>query len=639
MKSGNSIPRISTVKWLMILLSTASCCLSSSFAAEQNQQETKVKLIHIGDIHGHLIPRPNVRSDSTGHMVGGLARMYTQIKQLRNKDTLLINTGDTIQGSAEALYTQGQALVDVMNLFNIDAFAPGNWEFVYGTERFRELFVGTSGAAALAPWNAISANLTYDTNNAAYANMAGKLVLPPYIIREVNGIKIGILGLTTDRGPQIVGTSVTKGFNFSNPKPGSAKYTNSDASEVEKVLRERVDELRDVMKVDFLVVASELGLANNIVLANRNSRIDVILSSDMHEETHKPVVSKNGTVIVEEGQDGTMLGELDFVFDENKKIKRWKWTPHSIDEKIKPDAKIAKMIAKVRAPFVKGTFKPHINPFNGSKLAGPIDEVVGYTTIPLHRSNFSTESMPAVVEGSAHDFVTDAFRSIGISRLGAEMDAGARPADVIGAIRGFRYGTHIKKGAIKREDLYHFIAIGPKIACGTIEGAKVKGQMENAADGSLNPDPRRWTGGWMFNFSGVTSDFYPISGAKYDDAGNTVGSLNRLRNLKIQNKDASWSPLEKDKNYTYCSYFYDTDPGQINKIDITPINHSSIKVLANENGVPMDGVEVVVEYLKSFPNATVSTELNRTKIMEPLTSPLYGFPEVQPLGSSKKEEK
>lgn len=78
----------------------------------------------------------------------------------------------------------------------------------------------------------------------------------------------------------------------------------------------------------------------------------------------------------------------------------------------------------------------------------------------LHRSNFGAENMPTTVEGSAHDFLTDAFRPVGINRLGAEMDAGTRPANVIGAIRSFRYGTHIKPGPIKREDIYHFVAIG-----------------------------------------------------------------------------------------------------------------------------------------------------------------------------------
>ena len=239
--------------------------------------------------------------------------------------------------------------------------------------------------------------------------------------------------------------------------------------------------------------------------------------------------------------------------------------------------------------------------------------------------------MPAVVEGSGHDLMTDAFRAIGIAQTGAEMDAGTRPSSVIGAIRGFRYGTHVVPGPIKREDLYHFIAIGPKIACGTIEGAKVKGQMENAADGSLNPDPRRWTGGWMFNFSGLSSDFYPVSGATYDASGATVGALNRMRNIQIQNKNNSWAAWAKESSYTYCSYYYDTDPAQINKVEISAANQHSVKVLTDAAGAPMDGVEVVVQYLKSLPKSTANPVLNRTTIKEPLPASRYGFPEVQPL--------
>lgn len=617
-----------------LAVSMGSALFSSAIAAEKAKasEDKKIKLIHIGDIHGHLIPRPNVRSDGDGRMEGGLARMYTVIKKIRNENTLLVNTGDTVQGSAEALYTRGQALVEVINMFNIDAFAPGNWEFVYGTDRFRELFTGVNGAAPLAPWNAISANLFYTDAKPEYASLKGQRVLPPYLIKEINGVKVGILGFTTDRGPQVVGTAVTKGFRFSKSEPGSAGYVNNDTSEVEKELQQQINELRNVQKVDFLVVASELGLANNIVLANRNAGIDVILSSDMHEETRKPVVSTTGTVIVEEGQDGTMLGELDFVFDAKNKVKSWKWTAHTINDLIKADEKVAKMIEKVRTPFVKDTFVAQTNPFNGSKLAGPIDEVVGMTKVALHRTNFSSEAMPAVVEGSGHDFLTDAFRAMGIVQLGAEMDAGSRPANVIGAIRGFRYGTHIVPGPIKREDLYHFVAIGPKIACGTIEGAKVKGQIENAADGSLNPDPRRWTGGWMFNFSGLTSDFYPVTGATYDANGATVGALNRVRNIQIQNKNDSWSAWSKEATYTYCSYFYDTDAGQINKVDISDANKASMKVLSDAAGAPLDGVEVVVQYLKTLPQSTANPVLNRTTIKEPLPTSRFGFAEVQPLG-------
>ena len=66
----------------------------------------------------------------------------------------------------------------------------------------------------------------------------------------------------------------------------------------------------------------------------------------------------------------------------------------------------------LRRSFVSGpNFKQHVNPSNGSKLKRPIDTVVGYTTKPLHRSKFSDQAMPGVIEGSSHDFLADAFRA------------------------------------------------------------------------------------------------------------------------------------------------------------------------------------------------------------------------------------
>lgn len=624
---------------------SAGLGIPAAAMAGNSDDEKELTIIHIGDIHGHLIPRPNVRSDGSGRMEGGLARMYSKIQSIRNdnyKKNLLINTGDTIQGSAEALHTRGQALVDVLNLFKIDVYAPGNWEFVYGTDRFLELFVGdpANGIAPQAPWNTISANVHFTAEKPEYAAKAGQRVLPPYVIKQVNGVMVGVIGFTTDRGPQVVGSGVTRGFKFKNSAPGSAGIAGSDASEVEVELQARIAELRP--RVDLLIVASELGLANNILLAERNAGIDLVLSSDMHEETREPYVTSNGTLIVEEGQDGTMIGEIEFEFRKDSSgklaIQEWEWKAHTIDDRLSSNDTVAQKVKSVRAPFVKGTYNPAAiqpNIYSGRKPAGPIDEIVGYTAKALHRTNFAQEGMPAVVEGSGHDFLTDAFRTVAIQQLGAEMDAGTRPSDVIGAIRGFRYGTHIKPGPIKREDIYHFVTIGPRIACGTIEGGKVKNQMENAADGSLNPDPRRWTGGWLFNFSGLTSDLWPVTGAAYDPlTGATIGALNRVRNIAIQNKNGTWAAWNAANKYTYCSYYYDTDTVDttvyINRVPISATFVPTVKLLSDGNGNALDGVEVVEAYLNGLPNRTADTVLNRTTIKEPMPAYLTGSPEVQP---------
>jgi 2',3'-cyclic-nucleotide 2'-phosphodiesterase (5'-nucleotidase family) len=537
----------------------------------------------MGDIHGHLAARPNLRRDATGKTAGGLARMHTRIKEIRQQhaSSLLLNTGDTIQGSAEALFTRGQAIIDVLNLFKIDYFAPGNWDFVYGTARFLELFGGDRPTTS---WGAVSANLYFDGE--PYADKSGHLVLAPYQVRDIGAIKIGIMGLTTRRGPQVVGQSVTKGL----------KFTGGD-QEVPRVLTE----LRENHRVHLVILLSEQELANNIRLSGANPGIDVILSADMHEITRQPVVTKTGTIIIEEGQDGTVLGELTLTLEAGRK-KSWTWKLHDIDENIVESPTIAAKVLEVRRSFVSGpAFKPHKNPFNGTELARPIDTIVGETKVPLHRSGFTDDAAPAVIEGSSHNFLTDAFRSI------AKAD--------IGAIRGFRYGTHVAPGPIRVEDLYHLIPIGPMIAKGTIKGQQILNQLENSVDGALTADVQKWTGGWLFNFSGVTADIDPAA---------PTGK--RATNLQVRRAQAIASaPLDPEATYTYASYYYSSDPTLINVLPAT-----DIVVHKDENGNMLDGVEVVVRYLDSLPGRTVEAMPTRLKLVSPLPPPSYGSPEIQP---------
>jgi S-sulfosulfanyl-L-cysteine sulfohydrolase len=556
---------------------------SQTLPSSPSAPSGSITLIHMGDIHGHLVARPNLRRDATGKTAGGLARMHTRIEEIRREhaNNLLLNTGDTIQGSAEALFTRGQAIIDVLNLFKIDYFAPGNWDYVYGTARFLELFGGDRPKTS---WGVVSANLYFDGE--PYADKSGQMVLPPYRVREIGGIKIGIMGLTARRAPQVVPQSVTKGL----------KFTSGD----EEVPR-MIAELRETHKVHLVILLSEQELANNIRLSEANPGIDVILSADMHEITRQPVVTKTGTIIIEEGQDGTVLGELTLNLEAGRK-KNWTWKLHDIDERIVESPGIAAKISEVRRSFVSGpAFMPHKNPFNGTELARPIDTIVGETKVELHRSGFSDDSAPAVIEGSSHNFLTDAFRTM------AKAD--------IGAIRGFRYGTHVAPGPIRMEDLYHFIPIGPMIAKGTIKGQQLLNQLENSADGALTADVRTWTGGWLFNFSGVTADIDPAA-----------PKGKRVTNVRIRRAEAAEAaPVNSEATYAYASYYYSGDPTLINVLPAT-----DIVALKDENGNVLDGVEVVVRYLASLPGRTVEVMPTRLRLISPLPPPSYGSPEIQP---------
>ena len=577
------------MKFRSTRLAVAVCAALSPFSLVHAGSGTgEVTLIHMGDLHGHLIPHPNVRSDGNGQSEGGMARIATLIKDIRRakpKQTLLVNTGDTLHGGAEALFTQGEAMIKVLNLFGIDAYAPGNWDFVYGADKFIEYF---ASRPARANWNPVISNLYYDNYPGAEARN-GQHVAAPYTIRTVNGLRIGILGFTSDRGPQAGDPNITKGLKFTNGVAEYEKYV--------KLLREQ--------DVDLVVVISELGLHGNLTLADRFPGVDVILSSDKHEITVKPVVSKHGTLLVEQGMDGQVVGELSIRVKEGRVIDK-KYVSHRITDRFQPDPAIAAAVQSVRRPYVTG---PQFqagkirNPFNGSFLRYPIDTVIGQTKVPLYRSNFSDEAMPAVIEGSSHDFLTDAFRVM----TGAQL----------GGITGFRYGTTVGAGPIKLEDFYHFMPVGPQIAKGELTGAQIKKTLEGAPQEEAGRT-NTWVNGWTAGYSGLTADFDP-----------QAPQGNRVSNIRVDGQ-----PLDPQARYTVAGYYYDLVPNLINRVPA-----KNITVLKDEDGSTLDGTDVVKRYVESLPGKTVTAEnlpLNRIRLVNPLPAAEHGLREMQPLGSVTK---
>lgn len=499
-----------------------------SMTSPANAGHKEVTLIHIGDIHGHTTPRDNVRSDGVGRKEGGLARMYTKIKAIRSEEpnALLINTGDTLQGSGEALFSRGQAMIDVLDLFGIDAYAPGNWDWVYGKDRFVEFFVTPADKKdpALKRWGGLAANVYHDNNLNGVLDAGETTLMPAHRIKVTkDGVKVGIIGCTTNRGPQVVGNYVTKGLIFtdcSKEIPVSiAALRDPDGNGIR-------DEGNGV---DMVLLISEIELGRNIQLAKITPGIDVILNSDMHEETTQPVAvtSSDGrtTLIVEEGQDGTMIGELE-VNLLNSRMSTWEWTAYRIDDSISEDSTVKAKVTSVRAPYTT-SFTPntHLNAFSGTYLKGSLDAKVGTTLVGLHRSGYSDDPVPAVIEGTSHNWMADAIR------WWAKSD--------MATVRGFRYGTHIKPGDIKRGDLYHYVPIGPRVAkASRINANQLRNQVDNSSLTVLGSDPGKdWAGGWMFAYSGdgfhMGFDPYPVQVASDMTSPQTISLTTTSRSRSI----------------------------------------------------------------------------------------------------------
>jgi len=548
-----------------------------------------VTFIHLGDLHGHLIPRPDMRAGSPtyGEQVGGLAYVASQIREIRRRQpgALLVNTGDTIQGSAEALYSEGQVMLELLTPLKIDAFVPGNWDFVYGTQRFIELFAGKQPKA---PWGALSANLyyatLYDFPATPYARQAGQRVLPPYRIFQVGALKVAMIGLTADRAPQAVSTHVLDGFSLT---PGNEE------------LAYLVPRLRK--QVDVLVLASERGLAANREMVETIPGIDLVLSSDMHEETWQVLRAQSGALLLEEGQDGTMVGEITLTVT-NGRVTGHRHTAHRITiRRLQPDPEMQAKIETLRSAFVKGSgFHPHSNPVNGAVLRTPIDTVVGYTEVALHRSNYADSKVqPAVIEGSSHNFLADAFKSV------CRSD--------VGMIRGFRYGTHVAPGPVKLEDLYHFMPIGPQVACGVIRGEDIRWQIENSARGALTPYIDDWTGGWLFGWSGVSFDLDP----------------NQEYGLMASNIRVNGEPLDPAREYRLGGYWYVDNANWINRVPA-----EQIRVLRAANGGILDATDVVAQYFSTLPGRRFVPTPDRVKLLQPLPKRSGPNAEIQPLAGA-----
>ena len=679
----------------------------SSYSSNDND-EKKIYIMHSGDLHGDTESHPNARADATGKLEGGLARAATVIKRLKEKHKGKIvwgHTGDTIHGSAVATYTQGKALVDIWDALSPDIFATGNWEYVYGLYRYQQLFGAEGDIRPVAEseykkmfmkpddpsgkiyqgfnadrsmkadqngekrrWRTIAANAYYngmDVGPGVNGKAAGEHFTDPYYVQTVNGVKIGFIGCTTNRGPQVVSSKVTWGLSFSNcmgdvkfpqnkaigwsgdhpnrvaakevsvtnPKSGAEMpqwgstvgfYVVPEIVKFTEILRaDKGSDTRYTNSatgaawkgegVDLVVVMSEAGIPENIWNAERTVMPEgvrfpeIILSSDTHERTRKPVVATNQdgnkTVIIEEGEDGMQVGLLELEFEKGK-LKEWEWERYDIDESIREDSEVADLVKDARAPFVSaaagGEFvdgDEFLNPFNGYTLTVPIDYQMAITNIVLERNRFSHEKdpaslkMPADIEGTLHDIYADTFRAL----TGAD----------VGEIRGFRYNNTILPGPVTVKDAYHSLTIGAMVARGVIPSSPEAEDRMSIANGGAgcnfgtvnknhakNPChflgwPRslaqtfelngngtqqakipKWSGGWFWGYSGVNLDLNV-----FEPNFNKYGVKTRSRTSNIRLVD----PISGENRHeagdlpdevTLASYYFDADYNRINRNQI-----------------------------------------------------------------------
>ncbi len=264
-----------------------------------------ISILHTTDLHGHILP--NVDYNGTPDL-GGFARCVTQIRRWRrqNRNSILIDVGDVYQGTDVALRTKGELMIDLFNHLKYDAWIAGNHEFDWGVETFLNA-LARSAMPVLAVNIAMDGMAAGDFRDAKHPFAR----VQPYILREIAGIRIAIIGVATPGMPFWFRPEFIRGFDFRYPVEAVRRAIAKAESE----------------GANAIVLAGHMGLktrtggddfANNVMsLTSEFPEAAVFIAG----HTHQPVPSRttNGVLLTQADHFGIHVGRVDLVFDRNSK--------------------------------------------------------------------------------------------------------------------------------------------------------------------------------------------------------------------------------------------------------------------------------------------------------------------------------
>ncbi len=380
--------------------------------------------------------------------VGGFAHLATLVKQIQanRPHALLLDGGDTWQGSATSLWTNGQDMVDACKLLGVDIMTP-HWEFTFGADRVKEIVEKD-----------FKGHIDFVAQNVTTADF-GDQVFAPYTMKEQNGVKIAVIGQAFPYTP------------IANPRHFVPDWSFGIQDEN---MQKQVDEVR-AKGAQVVVVLSHNGMDVDIKMASRVRGIDAILGGHTHDGMPAPVTVKNAggqTLVTNAGSNGKFLAVLDFDV-RGGKIQDYRYKLMPVFANLLPaDKDMQALIDKVRAPY-----KDKLE----EKLA--VSEGALY-----RRGNFN---------GAWDQLILDALMDV----KGADMafSPGVRWGTSL-----------LPGEAITYERMMDQMALTyPATTLNEFTGEQIKGILEDVADNIFNPDPYFQQGGDMVRVGGMSYSCTP----------------------------------------------------------------------------------------------------------------------------------
>ncbi|MEJ2396815.1 MAG: thiosulfohydrolase SoxB, partial [Gammaproteobacteria bacterium] len=433
-----------------------------------------------------------VEACKTYGKVGGFSHLRTLIKKLRAEhganQTLLIDGGDTWQGSATSYWTRGKDMVGATNLLGVDAMT-GHWEFTYTEEEVINNVKAFKGDF-LVQNCFVKADASFDYKYADFAgyNDNSLRAFKPYSIKQMGGVRIAVIG---------------QGFPYTpiaNPQRFIPDWTfGIRDSEMQNL----VNQVRAKEKPDAVIVVSHNGMDVDLKMASVVTGIDAIFGGHTHDAVPAPTVVKNKsgqTLVTNAGSNGKFLGfmQLDI---RNGKVQDFRYRLLPIfSNLLEADKEMEAYIAEVRKPYVETL---------GEKLA-----VADQDGDALYRrGNFN---------GTFDQIICDALNTINDTQIALSP--------------GFRWGTTVLPGqAITMDNVMdQTCSTYPETYARDIKGSDLKMILEDVADNLFNKDPYYQQGGDMVRVGGMD---YSI------DINAKIG--HRISDMRLDDG----TPIEPSKTY------------------------------------------------------------------------------------------
>jgi len=489
----------------LAIASAGGMSLQSNFASAQTSAQKfydlpkfgNVHFLHFTDCHAQLLPiyfrEPNVnlgigmQEGKTPHIVGeyflkangikpgtrdahaftyvdyvaaaqnygkmgGFAHMATLIKQIKasRPGAMLMDGGDTWQGSATALWTNGQDMVDAALLLGVDVMT-AHWEMTLGEKRVMEIVNGD-----------FKDKVSFLAQNIKTADF-GDSVFNPYLMKVQNGIQVAIIGQAFPYTP------------IANPRYFTPDWTFGIQ---EENLQKTINEVK-AKGAKVVVLLSHNGMDVDLKMASRVTGLDAIMGGHTHDGVPIPVKVKNSggvTLVTNAGSNGKFLGVLDFDVKGGKPVDfRYKLFP-IFSNMIPADPAMNKLIAKVRVPY-----------------EAKLNEKLATTDGLLYRrGNFNGSFDQLILDGLMAQKNAEIAFSPGF-RWGTSLLPGQ---------------------AITRENLLDQTAITyPYTTVTNMTGETIKTILEDVADNLFNPDPYYQQGGDMVRVGGMQYTIDPAASA------------------------------------------------------------------------------------------------------------------------------